>query len=130
MKKIPFILAIAALVAVSHRAEAESPLSGFLARQITVTTTPTSVWALADSASALPATVPVDCSTLLINNSATVVYVGGQDVTAAATKAVTICSSGCDTIGPLSVQSGSKNVFVVVAAATQTMKVFIGGGCR
>lgn len=109
---------------------AQTPLSGIQVRQITATTTGTSAWALADSAAALQASTPVDCATVLINTSATAVFVGGSDVTQDLTKAVSICSSGCTSSAPLSIQASPKAVFVRTASGTQALQVIIGGGCR
>ena len=125
MKKL-FVLAML----FGSSVHAQTPLSGIQVRQITATTTATSVYDLAVSAAALHASTPVDCTTVIIPTGARAIWVGGNDVSQDATKAFSMCTSGCTSTLPLTIQASPKAVFVRTAASTQTISVIIGGGCR
>ena len=122
---LAFIAAMFVAAPFLLRAQGMRPTKSFGVRRVSSINTTS-----ANSITSLTGLV-CSCSVVVMNNSATQLNVGGCGEVDNSTKFTSVCSTGCDTVGPITVTGTGEGICLRGAGATfaSTAVIWCGGGC-
>lgn len=130
---VPPVAAIAELA--STAPGLSKPITDMRARRYTVTTTPVRPSDILNTTGrpdggpwSNPSSIPQNCVVRISNNTANPLNIGGPDVDNT-NKYYSICTTGCDETGPLTITSPSSVPWIRAASTSVAIAILIGGGC-